>query len=351
MFIPSFLKWQLSQFVTIEKAVSNKSTLEFGVRQQYSYSSATKTYQKTRWIENQYNETFAHFVTAEDELNVYTNPIYNFLMTAVNLGFKHHFEKQWFVGTNFQFNERMPNVAEFFSDGLHHSNAQVELGNLAMQKEKFSKINTWVEKKAEKLNMNFSTYVHYINDYVFLKPTGFETTLRGAFPVWSFVQTNALLMGFDFQMAFQWTKKWEINYQMAYVNGQDLLLKQPLIDMPPFNSLFQLKFNYKTWLLSGQHQFYATQNRFPNFNFQTNIINNQNELEPVIVDISTPPMGYHLFNFQMAKTLEINSKTSAKFVLNVNNIFDQTYRDYLNRQRFFAEELGRNFLLQLQINY
>ena len=83
---------------------------------------------------------------------------------------------------------------------------------------------------------------------------------------------------------------------------------------------------------------------------KTNIVVN-NELEPVIVDISTPPMGYHLFNFQMAKTLEINSKTSAKFVLNVNNIFDQTYRDYLNRQRFFAEELGRNFLLQLQINY
>jgi len=35
----------------------------------------------------------------------------------------------------------------------------------------------------------------------------------------------------------------------------------------------------------------------------------------------------------------------------VQNILNTSYRDYLNRQRFFADETGRNIQLQLKFNY
>jgi len=37
--------------------------------------------------------------------------------------------------------------------------------------------------------------------------------------------------------------------------------------------------------------------------------------------------------------------------LNVNNILNTNYRNYLNRQRYYADELGRNFNLQFIFNY
>ena len=37
--------------------------------------------------------------------------------------------------------------------------------------------------------------------------------------------------------------------------------------------------------------------------------------------------------------------------INVTNIFNTSYREYLNRLRYFADDLGRNFMLQLKLNY
>ena len=35
----------------------------------------------------------------------------------------------------------------------------------------------------------------------------------------------------------------------------------------------------------------------------------------------------------------------------VDNILNTAYRDYLNRQRYFTDDLGRNFRIQLKLNY
>lgn len=351
LFIPNYQKLEFGQFLIVEKPLGDDLMMEFGVRNQYNYLQAQKTFQKSRWLANGYQETFSHFIQSSDDFNVVTQPIFHFHLLAFNMGLKKSFKKQLEIGVNGQYSERSPNVAELFSDGLHHSNAQIELGDLAIQKEKSAKVTFWLDKNWSKAQLQLNTYLNYMNDYVFLKPEGFETTLRGAFPVWAYQQTDAILTGFDYQFDFKWTKTLSVNHKMAYVYGQDQLLNQPLIDMPPFNSQLAIIYQKGFWKGSVSHAFYATQNRFPNFNFETQIINNQNELTSVFVDISTPPKGYHLFGLQLEKQLNLSKSYDSKVVLQVNNMLNQTYRDYLNRQRFFADELGRNILLQIQINY
>ncbi len=92
------------------------------------------------------------------------------------------------------------------------------------------------------------------------------------------------------------------------------------------------------------------QNQFPNYNFETNIIVN-NELSPVLVDISSPAKGYHLFHFYSEMTFKISQKNSLTTSFSIQNLTNTTYRDYLNRQRFFADEMGRNIKIQLKFNY
>jgi iron complex outermembrane receptor protein len=50
-------------------------------------------------------------------------------------------------------------------------------------------------------------------------------------------------------------------------------------------------------------------------------------------------------------TFKINKKNSLTTSFSVQNIANTTYRDYLNRQRFFVDEMGRNIQIQLKFNY
>ena len=103
-------------------------------------------------------------------------------------------------------------------------------------------------------------------------------------------------------------------------------------------------------ILELKNEIVFHQNQFPNNNFTTDVIIN-NEFVEVEVDISTPPAAYQLWNFYSEVKFKTFSKTNTTLAFSVQNILNTNYRDYLNRQRFFADEMGRNFQIQLKFNY
>ena len=188
---------------------------------------------------------------------------------------------------------------------------------------------------------------------MFLKPVGFETTIRGAFPVWEYQQTNALITGLDFDTHWKINNNWNYYLSLAYVNGKDILNDDALIDMPPVNINNKIQFTKAAWyhlLLELKSEFVGKQTKFPNNNFTTNIVVN-NELTPVVVDISSPPNAYHLVHFYSELKFNTTKKVTTTVAFSIQNILNTEFRDYLNRQRFFADEMGRNFQLQFKINY
>ena len=90
------------------------------------------------------------------------------------------------------------------------------------------------------------------------------------------------------------------------------------------------------------------QNRFPNNNFLVFIPETDSFEE---LDISTPPDGYHLLNLHASIDVALGNKNSLQVGFSVNNITNTRYRDYLNRLRFFADELGRSFEFSFAFNY
>ena len=63
------------------------------------------------------------------------------------------------------------------------------------------------------------------------------------------------------------------------------------------------------------------------------------------VPISLPPNAYHLIHSEA--TYSINKNWEIR--LEVENIFNVDYRNYLNRLRYFAGETGRN--IRLEVSY
>jgi iron complex outermembrane receptor protein len=351
--IPNYDKIDFGAYGIASYNFSDSFSVDGGLRYDFSKTDATKFYQKSRWDERGYNETFPEFIVADYGTQWLTKPSFTFHNVSASAGLHKKTATNWQLFANVSFASRNPNPSELFSDGLHHSTGIIELGDLNLDKEQATKLSVTVQKKYDRFSFEINPYINQIQDYIFLKPVGFETTIRGAFPVWEYQQTNASLMGIDVQSHWTISKQCEHFFSLAYVNGKDTSNNEPLIDMPPLNINNKIRFSKKEWknlILELKSEVVFQQKQYPDNNFYTNIIQD-GEFVSVLIDSSTPPPAYHLLHFysEMKFTTFKNSTTTVAF--SVQNIFDVSYRDYLNRQRFFADEIGRSFQIQLKFNY
>ena len=352
--IPNYDKLDLGVYGIVAHQFFNNFAVEAGLRYDFSNLEATKYYFKSRWNERGYDPEFSNFIVSDyGGTQWLTEPNFVFHNVSASAGIHKEFDNQldWYV--NMSLATRNPNPSEFFSDGLHHSTGVIELGDLALKKEQSVKFSTTVQKKWRSFSLEINPYVSNIRNYMFLRPTDFETTIRGTFPVWEYQQTRAIISGIDFQSHWNLSEQWQHFFALAYVNGYDVKNSEPLIDIPPLNINNKIRFSKKEWnqlALELKSELVLRQNQFPNNNFTTDVIVN-NDFVPVVVDISTPPKGYQLWHFYSEIKFKTFSKTNTTLAFSVQNILNTTYRDYLNRQRFFADEMGRNFQIQLKINY
>jgi len=351
--IPSYEKLDAGLYGIAVYKFDNATSIESGIRYDFSSIEATKYYLKSRWTERGYDAEFSHFIVGEEGNQWLTKPTFDYHNITANIGFRKqfHHEMEWLV--NVSLASRNPNPSELFSDGLHHSTGQVELGDLRLEKEQAYKFNTTFNKDWKSFRIQINPFINRISNFMYLQPTGFETTIRGAFPVWEFKQTEALLTGFDINTKWTISEHFSHELGLAYVNGQNLSTDAYLIDMPPFVINNKIQYKNESWfhfVSELRSEVVFRQNQFPNYNFETNIVVN-NTLTPVIVDISSPPNGYHLLHLYSEMTFKINKKNSLTTSFSIQNIMNTTYRDYLNRQRFYADEMGRNIQIQLKFNY
>ncbi len=351
--IPDYSKLDFGWYGIANHRFSDTFSIDSGLRFDYSNINASKYYLKSRWNERNYNTQFNHLIIGDFGTEWLVKPKFNFQNVSGSIGFLKEFDNDFKWYANMSLATRNPNPSEFFSDGLHHSLGTIELGDLGLQKEQAIKISTTFQKKWSYFQLEVNPYLNKIQNYMFLKPTGFETTTRGAFPVWEYEQTNARLLGIDLETQWNINKNWLHTFALAYVNGHDVSNNEPLIDMPPLNVNNKIQFSKKKWhelLLELKSDLVFRQNSFPNNNFNTNIVENGN-LESVLVDISTPPPSYQLLHFYSEMKFKTFKSGTATLAFSVNNIMNTDYRDYLNRQRLFVSEMGRNLQIQLKINY
>ena len=280
-----------------------------------------------------------------------TNPIFNYHNISASAGVKYNLSDRSYLIGNYALASRPPNPSELFSDGLHHSAARFELGDIRFDQEISNRFSASYAYNSTKFSLLTEVFYNRVRDYIYLRPIDFLVTTRGPFPVWAYEQTNAELLGFDLTATYSMTDSWQFQTKMAFIKGYDTETDLPLIDMPPFSTVNQITYNNEKWhhfSASLKSEWIFEQNEFPDFNFE---VEDQLTGEMFLVDISTPPSAYHLLHFYSQATFNVGKKTNLNVALGVNNLFNTSYRNYLNRLRFFADDLGRNITLQLQFNY
>lgn len=349
--IPDYDRYDFGVFGISTIKLKEKSLINIGIRYDFNRYDAKKFYRTSSWEAQNYDEDFSDIVIEDLGTQLLTNPVFNYHNISASAGYSHEINQNSSLKLNYSLANRAPNPSELFSDGLHHSAARIELGDLRIDKETSNRFSASYNMEKKKLSLTAEAYLNLVNNFISLNPTGTDQTIRGAFPVWEYNQIDARLFGIDFTGSFIISNLWSIGNKSSIIKGWDKTNDLALIDMPPFETETKLTYKKESWNnlnLSLVSQGVFRQNEFPNNNFET-FIPRTNEF--VLVDISTPPEGYHLLHFDGSFDLQLGAKTKIQVGIQINNILDTSYRNYLNRLRYFADDLGRNIIFQTIINF
>ncbi len=351
--IPDYEMLSFGTYATSLFQLSDTWEFDAGIRYDFSRIDAVKYYITSRWEDLNYDETFPQFEVEYIGNQIETNPKFDYHNFSATFGATHQLSEQMKLIMNLSSASRAPNPSELFSDGLHHSISSIERGDLSLSPEQSYKFGVGFQGSYKNFGFNFQPYANFINNYILMQPEDIERTIRGAFPVYQYSQTNARLLGFDLTANYKF-QKLDFRTNLAYIHGEDMSNNEALIDMPPTNWSNTVRYEFDKFqnlYLELNSQFVFKQNRFPNNNFEVEILNTETgTFEDVLVDISTPPEAYHLLNFSSGMDFKLD-KTKFNINLRINNLFNTNYRNYLNRQRYYADEIGTNVMLQLKVNY
>lgn len=315
-FIPSYYNNGIGAFF-IEQWQRNRWTIESGLRYDLR-DLRVFLYENKNWntLEHNYSQVSASVVG------------------QYNLSEKWNFTLQ--TGTAW----RPPQASELYSNGLHHGASSIENGNRNLTEERAFSVIGNVQFTNKTINFEVSPYLNYFNGYIFLSPTGMPTlTIRGAFPTFQYGQTNALFHGADINTSLSIAEQLTLRWKTAVVRATDLSNKEFLYGIP--SDRHELKAEYQ---LKDNNHFKETY-----LSVSGMYVNKQWRVSDVL-DYMPTPNAYFLLNAEFT-TAAFIGKQRINVGISVNNMLNESYRDYMNRFRYYTDEIGRNIALRLNIPF
>lgn len=353
--IPDYIKVNTGAFISSTYQPTYAWKINAGLRYDFTQMDSKKYYAKRFWNAMGYENELNHHIIGDFGNEWLTHFILKYHNISATLGSSYSIDNQSEISMNYAFSNRPPNPAELFSEGLHHSAVSIEWGDVQLQAEKAHKVSLNYYKKfnfLEGFSFNLMFYYNQIRDYIYQVPVGAEYTIRGAYPVWQYKQIDAEISGFDFDFNAQFNKEFSWKNQLSYVHANDKTNDVALIQIPPFEWSQKLQYQWQTnknpYVAFGT-QWVAEQKRFADYNFTLNVLEN-GEFIDKLVDISTPPSSYFLMNLEAGITLK-SLGNPLQIHARIKNIADVSYRNYMNRFRYYADEMGRQIQLQLIYNF
>jgi iron complex outermembrane receptor protein len=278
-----------------------------------------------------------------------SNPVYNFGNISGTLGGTYTVNKQISLKANIGTAWRPPAANELFSNGVHHGAAAFEQGDFSFTAEKSYQATFSAVYKSERWQAEIGVYHNRINNYIYLAPVVAMTdsgmvpqnilTIRGAFPYFKYKQTNASFNGVDASVSYllmpeiTWTSK------LSLVRATNLETNEALPYIPSDRLENKLLYKAKKWgKINGAYAgvssiHVARQWRVPQSN----------------TDFKAAPAGYMLMNAEAGFT--VPALQNLEVGITAQNLLNKSYRDYLNRFRYFTDDMGRSITLRLKVAF
>ena len=290
-----------------------------------------------------------------------------------SLGYENEFSENFSFKSNLGSAWRTPNMAELYSFGSHgfknsfgllryyynddnkiRTNRVTLMSESLTSSEKSLKFINEFDFTSDKNKIKLTLFSNYILNYVFERPIGIYGTVRGPMPYFIFDQNDVLFIGSDLTVKKEFTKKFNSSITLNYLWSKNLENNGNLINQPPVrienNLIWKTnnfwKINFSEISLSPSYSFKLSQ--APITISPEDLINGVVNITPEtnIFDFKDAPDGHFLLDFSWR--LKLNDFSAS---INVNNVLNTSYRNYLNSMRYFADEIGRNFIINFSYTF
>lgn len=315
-FIPNYLNQTVGMFA-IERFIRPKYELEAGARYDY------KHLQSYYYIGKDLQEPDLTFKNVSYNIGGVYKPV-SFVRFNVNLA------NGW----------RAPAANELYSNGLHHGVGAIERGDPNLKTETCTSIVGAAILDLKKLHVEAAAYNYWFKNYIYYLPAESpELTIRGAFPVFNYKQNDARISGGDLLLTYQLSRFLGLKVRSMWVRGVNKDLNQALIYMPADRYELSVALKFK------ETKFFKETYLEPSYLF----VDKQYRV-PTGVDFAEAPAAYHLFGLNAGSTLQIKQQ---QFIVtfSISNAANATYRDYLDRFRYYNDAVGVNYTLRLRIPF
>ncbi|KAA2243025.1 TonB-dependent receptor [Chitinophaga agrisoli] len=313
--VPNFRNYSGGLFA-IEKYHLNKLTLEAGLRYDY------------RWLRVYRRDDIS--------LQVYDNThTYNNITGTAGASWQ--ISEALSLNANIGTAWRAPSVNELYIKGIHLSAASYELGDSSFHSERSVNSTLSLQYHTQKLHAQLDLYDNEINGFIYAKPALRTIQLvQGTFPLFIYTQENVRIRGLDAEISYALPAHLTWTGKASLVRAFNKTIHDYLVFMPADrydNTLKYTQPRLKNAYISLQYLLVARQNRVPPNS-----------------DYVPPPPGYHLFNTGIGCALPLG-KRLLDLNFSIDNLANKAYRDYLNRFRYYADDLGRNFILRTKMSF
>ena len=307
---------------------------------------------------------------------------------SASVGATYMFPHDLYLKGNIARGFRAPNVAECAANGVHDGTVVWELGNASLKPETSLEGDLAFGMGHKEVSFEIDAFVNSINNFIYARGLqsvnggdSLQTTFSSVFamdaPVYKYTQGNALLYGGEATLdihpsAAPW---FDFKTSVSIVQGglvgvPDSLKVLPFI--PPTRIIADLKINLNKIGRSNPMD-KVIKNTYIKFGVLTCLQQTQvYQLYAVYngLDVLNTPQqyaaskaatpGYVLFNLGAGGDLQTSKgHTFAKLYFIVNNLFNTTYMDYMNRFKYYAVNpvtnrvgvfnMGRNISIKLII--
>jgi len=316
--IPNYRDYNGGVFA-IEKYNIGKFLFEAGARYDYRW---LRVYERNATSLGLYNETYQ----------------YNNATGTVGCSYKYndHFTASLNAGSAW----RAPSINEMYIYGEHFSDASFEVGDSTLRSERSVNIGLSLHYTTDKLDVEADLYNNRIGNYIYDKPAlKYRQLPSGIFPEFDYTQANVNIKGIDLSVRYGFLPNFTFLSKTTIVRGYNETIQNWLVGMPC--DRFQNRVEYHTPKLGKLKQ--------PYISVEEVLVSKQTRVPPNS-DYVPPPNGYALLNASAGCTLPVKKNTLTLSVA-VNNMTNTAYRDYLDHFRYYADEIGINYIFRLKYSF
>jgi iron complex outermembrane receptor protein len=235
---------------------------------------------------------------------------------------------------------RNPSPPELFAAGRSVGVALLQIGDRTLGPETTFNGQLTLQFDTDRVRGEATGFVHWIPGYIFLAPSidasGEPVTIengRGPIPVFAYQQVDARFFGGDLNLEVDPWKWLTLEAAGSLVRARDLSNDRFLVYVPADRLRLRATVHGRRW--AGLRQPYAF--------VEGLAIRRQNRFD-LAADLAPPPDGTVIGNLGFGFAF-----TPAPLYLDVEvlNFTHRTYREYLSRLRYFADEPGVSAFVRL----